>query len=57
VTNDDPAGAPTWSAWQPLPGPVEYVCRGIDHKIEFASANVTHNIRVEELTLTAQTPA
>lgn len=57
VTNDNPSGSPTWSAWQPLPGPVEYVCRGIDHKIEFQSADVTHNIRVEELTLTAQAPA
>jgi hypothetical protein len=57
ITSDDPTGAPSWGPWHPLPGPAEYLAWGVQHKIEFTSGDPTHNIRVEELSLTAQTPA
>lgn len=55
VTNDDPAGTPTWSAWTPF-FVSDFTCRAIKFKLDFSSQNVTHNIAVSTLTVHAKIP-
>lgn len=56
VTDDDPAGTPTWGAWHALPGPSDYTARGFDFRLDFTSDNVAYNRAVTELQVVAKTP-
>lgn len=49
-TNDDPAGSPTWGAWTPF-FVADFTCRAAKFKLDFVSGQVTHNIKVSELTV------
>jgi hypothetical protein len=48
TTNDDPAGAPTWSAWAPFMV-ADFNCRAAQFKAVLTSEFPTHNINVEQL--------
>lgn len=56
TTNDNPAGSPTWGPWHPLPGQADYTARAFEFRMQFTSANVTHNRRVSELAVVAKQP-
>jgi hypothetical protein len=56
ITNDDPAGAPTWGPWHALPGQADYSARAFEFRVQFTSANVTHNRKVTELSVAAKQP-
>ena len=51
-TDDDPAGAPTWSAWQRLDS-AEYEARAFDFQARLTSENGTHNIEIAALSVAA----
>jgi hypothetical protein len=47
-TNDDPAGTPTWSAWQEFVNGT-FIGRAFEFKAELISYNTSQNILVDEL--------
>ena len=51
-TDDDPGGAPTWSAWERLDAG-EFEARGVDFQARLTSLDPTFNIHVSELTVNA----
>ncbi len=51
-TDDDPAGSPTWSAWQRLDS-AEYEARAFDFQARLTSENGTHNIEIAALSVAA----
>jgi predicted phage tail protein len=54
-TNDDPSGAPTWSAWSPfLIG--DYTARAFEFRIDLYRTQTTSNIKVSSLSVTIDMP-
>jgi hypothetical protein len=51
VTNDDPAGAPTWGAWNRLDS-AEFECRAFQFKTVLSSVDPAYSIRVSALAVT-----
>lgn len=51
VTNDDPAGAPTWGAWNRLDS-AEFECRAFQFKVVLSSVDPAYSIRVSALAVT-----
>jgi predicted phage tail protein len=51
TTDDDPAGTPTWSAWQVLDS-AEFNARAFEFKLELSTNYPTHNIHVSQLGVT-----
>lgn len=47
-TNDDPAGTPTWSDWQPLSS-AQLVGRGFQFRLDLVSHDLDYTIEVSEL--------
>ena len=55
MTDDDPSGAPTWSAWHKfLAG--DYTARAFQFKLEMSSAERSNNIKFSELGVTIDMP-
>lgn len=55
TTNDDPAGAPTWSSWRPfLIG--DYKARAFKFQLVLTSENLNHNIQVINLGVAVDMP-
>lgn len=55
ITDDDPAGSPTWSAWMPF-FVADFTCRAAKFKLDFAAADPTHNIAVDTLVVHVKEP-
>lgn len=55
TTNDNPAGTPTWSAWQPF-FVGDWTARAFQFKAVLNSQNTTHNILVKTLSVTVDMP-
>lgn len=55
TTNDDPAGTPTWTAWQRF-SMGDYEARAFQWKVELESGSSTHNIVVTGLTVGVDMP-
>lgn len=55
TTNDDPAGAPTWTAWAPLVVG-DYTARAFEFKAVLSSDYPYHNVRVSALSVTVDMP-
>lgn len=53
-TNDDPNGAPVWGPWHALGQVGDYNARGFDFRLDFATANSTHNRAVSTLSVAAK---
>lgn len=53
-TDDDPNGAPSWSAWEPLGLVADYNFRGFDFRLDFATGQATHNRTVTTLSVAAK---
>ena len=49
-TDTDPAAAPVWTAWQPF-FVADVTCRAVKFKLDFVSANPSHQIAVSTLTV------
>jgi len=56
TTDDDPAGAPTWSAWTQF-FVADFTGRAAKFKLDFISGSPTHNILVTELRVVTKIPA
>ena len=55
TTTDDPAASPTWSAWTTmLVG--DYYARGMEFRMKLTSANTSHNVQVDALSVTIDMP-
>jgi len=52
TTQTDPAGSPTWTAWNRLHSG-EFVARGFDFKVELVSYDTAYNIEISELNVKA----
>jgi hypothetical protein len=55
TTNDDPAGTPVWSAWQPF-FVGDWTARAFEFKADLYSEDPTHNILVRDLAVTVDMP-
>jgi hypothetical protein len=55
TTNDDPAGAPTWSGWMPFTIG-DYVCRAFKFRLSLATSDATVNISISTLAVTVDMP-
>jgi hypothetical protein len=53
-TDDDPAGAPTWSQWKRIDA-AEFVCRGMQFRLQLRSFDPILNIGVDILRVKADT--
>jgi hypothetical protein len=51
-TDDDPAGAPTWGAWQRLDS-AEYQARAFEFQARLSADDPAYNVHVSELTVNA----
>lgn len=56
MTNDNPAGAPTWGPWHRLPGQADYTARAFEFRTQHTSGSATHNRTVTELSVAAKQP-
>lgn len=56
ITDDDPAGTPTWSAWMPF-FVADFTCRAAKFKLDFSAGDPTHNIAVDTLVVHVKEPA
>lgn len=56
MTNDDPAGSPTWGAWTPV-FVGDFYGRAARFMVEMTSGNSTHNIAISELSSRARIQA
>lgn len=56
ITNDNPAGSPTWGDWAPFVVG-DFTCRAAKFRLDLASGATTHNIAVSALAVTAYDPA
>lgn len=54
-TDDDPAGAPTWTAWLPFMV-ADVTCRAVKFKLDLSSGTATHNLAVSTLRVHAKIP-
>ena len=55
VTTDDPGASPTWGTWTTmLVG--DYYARGMEFRMKLTSANTTHNVQVDALSITIDMP-
>jgi len=55
ITTDDPAGTPTWGTWtHMLVG--DYYARGMQFRMKLTSANTSHNVQVDSLSITVDMP-
>ena len=52
-TDDDPAGAPTWSAWKRVDA-AEFECRGMQFRLQMRSFDPTYNTQVDILRVKAE---
>jgi len=52
-TDDDPAATPTWEAWQRL-DTAEFYARGFDFQARLTSTDITYNVEVSTLRVTAE---
>jgi len=52
-TDDDPAGAPTWSAWKRVDA-AEFECRGMEFRVQMRSFDPTYNTQVDILRVKAE---
>lgn len=50
-TDDDPAGAPTWSAWKRLDAD-EHECRGLQFRAQLATNDPAYNVHIDVLRAT-----
>ena len=55
TTQDDPAGSPTWGGWIPF-FIGDYFARGLEFRAKLTSSNTSHNVQVDELTVTVDMP-
>lgn len=55
TTDDDPAGSPTWGPWTPF-FVGDFTCRAARKKLDLASGQPTHNIRVSTLRVDVKEP-
>lgn len=55
ITDDDPAGTPTWSAWMPF-FVADFTCRAAKFKLDFEAGDATHNIAVDTLVVHVKEP-
>ena len=55
LTNDDPAGSPSWGPWVPFLV-ADVTCRAERYKLDLVSASPTHNISIDLLKVDAKTP-
>lgn len=55
TTDDDPAGAPTWSDWKQFYAG-DYTARAFKFKIEVTSLDTSYNIKINELQVTVDMP-
>lgn len=55
ITNDDPAGSPTWGDWAPFMVS-DFTCRAAKFRLDFVAGMANHNIGVTTLTVHAKTP-
>jgi hypothetical protein len=55
ITQDDPSGTPTWGLWTTmLVG--DYYARGMQFRMKLTSANTSHNVQVDALSITIDMP-
>lgn len=52
-TDDNPAGSPTWSAWNRLDA-AEYEARGFDFRAQLISADASYTIQITQLRVAAE---
>lgn len=55
ITDDDPSGSPTWSAWMPF-DVAEFTCRAAKFKVELISDAEENNIEISLLTVHVKEP-
>lgn len=55
TTNDDPAGSPNWSEWQPF-FVGDWTARAFEFKVELFTNSITHNIEISTLEVTVDMP-
>jgi hypothetical protein len=55
ITQDDPTGSPTWSGWVPF-FIGDYFARGLEFRVKLTSSNTSHNVQIDELTVTVDMP-
>lgn len=55
TTNDNPAGTPTWSAWQPFMV-ADWTARAFQFRLALESASPTHNVVVQALEVSVDMP-
>lgn len=55
VTNDNPAGSPTWGPWTPFVV-ADFTCRALQFKVVMSSAAAQYNIVIKTLTVHAKVP-
>lgn len=55
TTDDDPSGAPTWSAWTPF-FVADFTCRAAKFKLDYLSGSAVHNIKVSTLKVDLKIP-
>lgn len=56
VTNDDPAGSPTWSSWQKFMV-ADLYGRAAQFRLQMTRASLSNNIEIQELSVTTKIPA
>jgi len=56
ITDDDPAGTPTWSAWMPV-FVGEFTCRAAKFKLDLVTGSPTNNIAIDTLVVHCKEPA
>jgi hypothetical protein len=56
VTNDNPAGSPTWSAWTTMTSGVSVEGRAYEFKIKMTSSSDTANLFINSIAITADMP-
>lgn len=55
VTNDDPAGSPTWSGWMPFVA-ADFTCRAFQFRLRLTTTDISFNIAVSTLSVTIDMP-
>jgi hypothetical protein len=55
ITDDDPAGSPTWSAWMPF-FVGDFTCRAAKFKLDLIAGDATHNISISTLAVDIKVP-
>lgn len=56
ITDDDPSGTPTWSAWIPF-FVAEFTCRAAKFKLDLVTGSPTNNIAIDTLVVHCKEPA